>query len=104
MAIDHSFLRKLRLMGTVEGISTLVLFFIAMPLKYGAGIPLAVSIVGPIHGVFFIALSTMCVLAMKRVPIGRKLGILGIVAAFFPFGPFLMDRKLARLAQGSAGV
>ncbi|MBD1430851.1 MULTISPECIES: DUF3817 domain-containing protein [Sphingobacterium] len=46
-----------------EAISTIVLFFIAMPLKYFAGIPEAVRVAGSIHGflvVIFVILLIMC--------------------------------------------
>jgi integral membrane protein len=98
-AIDHRFLRRLRLLGTVEGISTLVLFGIAMPLKYLAGLPMAVTVVGSIHGVLFLALATMFVLGTSRIPISKGLAAAGIVAAVVPFGPFVLDRRLGRLAQ-----
>ena len=45
---------RFRLISFIEGISFLILVFIAMPLKYLAGIPLAVKIVGMAHGVLFI--------------------------------------------------
>lgn len=38
-----------------EGISFLVLLLIAMPLKYFAHLPKAVTIAGSIHGVLFIS-------------------------------------------------
>src|SRR5438552_3773981 len=47
-------LRRLRLVGYTEGVSFLVLLGIAMPLKYFAGMPLAVTIVGAIHGLLWI--------------------------------------------------
>ena len=46
-----------------EAISTVVLFFIAMPLKYFADIPEAVRVAGSIHGflvVLFVVLLIMC--------------------------------------------
>lgn len=43
---------KFRLIGLLEGLSFLVLLFIAMPLKYMAGEPMAVKIVGMTHGVY----------------------------------------------------
>ena len=96
MSRDPSFLSKLRLMGTIEGISTLILFGVAMPLKYIAGKPAAVTIAGSVHGVLFIALVTMFILATRRVPISRGLAAAGVVAAIFPFGPFIMDRWLSK--------
>jgi integral membrane protein len=79
-----------------EGISTLLLFFVAMPLKYLAGMPMAVTVVGSIHGVLFLALVSMLVAAVRRVPISKRLAAAGIVAAVVPFGPFVVDRWLRR--------
>jgi integral membrane protein len=98
-SIDHTFLQRLRRLGTVEGISTLILFGIAMPLKYLAGVPMAVTIVGSIHGVLFLALVSMFLLGTKRIPISKGMAAAGIVAAVVPFGPFIMDRRLGRLAR-----
>jgi len=95
--IDRKFLQRLRILGMVEGISTLVLFGIAMPLKYAADIPLAVTIVGPVHGFLFLALMIMFTLGMQRIPISPGLAATGIIAAVFPFGPFIMDRWLSRV-------
>ena len=97
--VNRTFLSRLRTLGTVEGISTLILFGIAMPLKYLAGMPLAVRVAGSIHGGLFIALVVMFVLAIKRVPISRRLAGAGIAAAVVPFGPFILDRWLERLAR-----
>ena len=45
---------RLRLVGILEGISFLVLLGIAMPLKYLAGQPEAVKVVGWAHGALFV--------------------------------------------------
>jgi integral membrane protein len=88
------------MMGTIEGISTLILFGVAMPLKYAAGMPMAVRIAGSIHGFLFVVLVVMFIQAIRKVPIPRRMAVLGIVAAIFPFGPFVMDGHLRRLAEG----
>jgi integral membrane protein len=44
----------LRLSALLEGISFLVLLGIAMPLKYMAGIPEPVTVIGWAHGVLFV--------------------------------------------------
>ncbi|HEV7766160.1 MAG TPA: DUF3817 domain-containing protein [Thermoanaerobaculia bacterium] len=90
-------MRVLRQLAIVEGISTLVLFFVAMPLKYFAGMPLAVTIVGSVHGFLFVGLVLMLLLAIWKVPISLKLAAAGVVAAIVPGGPFLLERRLARL-------
>ena len=83
-------------MSLIEGVSTLVLFFIAMPLKYMANMPNAVSIAGSIHGALFVALALMLMMAISRVPISVKAALMGFVAAIVPFGPFVYDRWLAK--------
>jgi integral membrane protein len=91
-----TFVRALRHLAIIEGISTLVLFGIAMPLKYFAAMPLAVRIVGSLHGALFVALVLMLLLAIRKVPISPALAAAGIAAAIVPGGPFLLDRRLAR--------
>ena len=47
-------LNRLRVVAFWEGVSFLVLLGVAMPLKYLAGWPLAVRVVGMAHGILFI--------------------------------------------------
>ena len=92
--VDSRFLHGLRRLGFVEGLSTLVLFFVAMPLKYLAGKPEAVRIFGTLHGALFVALALMLVIAVRRVPLAPKTALLGLLCAVVPFGPFWFDRRL----------
>jgi integral membrane protein len=94
-----TFVRALRQLAIVEGISTLVLFFVAMPLKYFAGMPMAVTIAGSIHGFLFVALVLMLIIAVPKVPITLRLAAGGIVAAIVPGGPFFLERRLARIRE-----
>ena len=68
-------LRHLRLVALLEGSSFLVLLFIAMPLKYLAGLPLAVRIVGLVHGVLFLVFLAVLYRAgsARRWPLRRWL-------------------------------
>ena len=92
----------LRIVGIAEGVSFLVLLFIAMPLKYLAGLPIAVQIVGSLHGFLFL----LYVAAAVRAAISRRWSIvkfaLVFVAALFPFGTFLLDRKLREEALAAS--
>ncbi len=97
--IDLQFLGRLRLLSIVEGTSTLLLFGIAMPLKYLADMPLAVRIVGSLHGLLFVCLAIVFLLAIRRVPISKQLATAGIIAAVLPFGPFVFDRWLGDLGN-----
>lgn len=100
--IDVRFLRNLRWLSFVEGVSTLVLFFVAMPLKYAADMPMAVTVAGSVHGALFTALVVMFGVAISRVPLSIQLAAAGVVGAVFPFGPFVVDRRLARLEREPA--
>jgi integral membrane protein len=89
-------LRQLRLVALLEGSSFLVLLFIAMPLKYLAGLPLAVRIVGSVHGLLFL----MFIVALYRA--GSKRGwpprrwLLAFMSSIVPFGTFIFDGSLRR--------
>ena len=96
---NPEFLKKLRKLSLIEGCSTLILFFIAMPLKYLLELPEAVSWPGRIHGGLFILLVMFSVIAIRKVPIGIKLSFMLIIAAIIPFGPFWMDKKLKLLIK-----
>ncbi len=87
---------RLRRVGKIEGISFLVLVFIAMPLKYFAGQPLAVKIVGWAHGVLFVWFCWVLAVAFFRGGLSFGLATLAFIASLLPFGPFVIDHKLQR--------
>jgi integral membrane protein len=84
----------LRATALVEAISFLVLLGVAMPLKYFAGMPQAVKVVGWAHGLLFVAFCVALLQAavVARWPLGRAAVI--FVAALLPFGPFIVDRRM----------
>ena len=94
---NPEFLKNLRKLSLIEGCSTLILFFIAMPLKYLLELPEAVSWPGRIHGALFIMLVIFSIIGVRKVPISINLSIMLIIAAIIPFGPFWMDKKLKAL-------
>ncbi|HJZ94324.1 MAG TPA: DUF3817 domain-containing protein, partial [Gemmataceae bacterium] len=77
----------LRWVGYAEGTSFLVLLGIAMPLKHWANYPLAVTIVGSLHGGLWI----LYMLAAARAAVAEKwrAGRLAgaFIASVLPFGP-----------------
>ena len=99
--INRTYLRWLIVAGLIEGCSTLVLFFVAMPMKYYADIPEAVSIVGMIHGLLFIWLVLMFWFGRKIVPLPTNLMWFGMAGAVIPFLPFIVDIPLYRILRGS---
>lgn len=83
--------KTFRLIAFVEGISFLVLLFIAMPLKYWADIPAAVRIVGMAHGVLFILFVISLVDVMIRYRWSLMRSALIFLSSLVPFGTFAAD-------------
>jgi integral membrane protein len=87
---------RLRFIGMAEGLSFVLLLGIAMPLKYLAGMPMAVRIVGMAHGILFI-LYVAAIIHTTRArgwPMMRAATLLG--ASLIPLGPFFVDGQLRR--------
>lgn len=84
----------LRKIGFLEGLSFIVLLGIAMPLKWIWGMPMAVKIVGMAHGVLFVAYCAVLLYATIKVRWPMTFAAKLFIAAFLPFGPFLMDRRM----------
>ena len=90
-------IKSLRISAILEGISYLLLLFIAMPLKYGMGMDMAVRIVGMIHGLLFIVLCWFLLQAKLNTSISFRLCVIVFIASLIPFGAFWADGKLKRL-------
>jgi integral membrane protein len=88
--------RLLRRVGFLEGVSLLVLLFIAMPLKYIWHQPGAVKIVGWIHGALFVLFMLLLLRVYEQKAWSFKKVVLGFLAAFLPFGTFVFDRQLKK--------
>jgi integral membrane protein len=85
-------LSRLRAIGFAEGVSYLLLLCVAMPLKYLAGLPLAVKVTGWAHGVLFVAYGLAAIHAFRdRGWDLRRLAVV-LAASLVPIGTFLLDR------------
>ena len=78
----------------IEGISYLILLFIAMPLKYFFEIPDAVKYFGWIHGLLFLVFFVILVIAAIKYRWSLvRIGIY-LIGSVLPFVPFYLDKKL----------
>ena len=96
--------RPLRAAALAEAVSYLVLLGIAMPLKYWGGMPMAVTVVGMLHGILF--LSVLWLLVRARMHAGWPWPRVGLVflASLVPFWPFFLDRRVKQWVDASAAA
>jgi integral membrane protein len=86
---------RLRIIGFFEGISLLILIFIAMPLKYYWENPVLVKVVGQLHGILFL----LFVFNTLSVGVEQKWHFKNttwkvLLACIVPFGTFYIDNKI----------
>lgn len=77
----------------LEGISLLVLLFIAMPIKYVLGNPEYVKHVGMAHGLLFVAYVLFAIMAKFELDWKPKTLLIVFAASVIPFGTFYVDKK-----------
>jgi integral membrane protein len=87
-------LRQFRIVSLAEGTSYLALLGIAMPLKYAADLPIAVRVVGGVHGVLFVAFVIGLVAAARAERWPMRESVIAMIAALLPFGAFWLERRL----------
>lgn len=89
-------LKKFRLINKIEGISFLFLLFIAMPMKYSFGYPMATKVVGMLHGILVFAFIYQIIEAKKEAGFTLKETALYSLLSLVPFGSFYTDKLLAK--------
>jgi integral membrane protein len=94
LLITH--LGRLRITALVEGWSFLILLFIAMPLKYFAGIPEVVRVVGMAHGVLFILYVLFVFIVTIEKKWSLKVLFLLFLASLVPFATFYADKTFLK--------
>lgn len=95
---------RFRLVSAIEGLSTLLLFGVAMPLKYLADIPEAVRIVGSIHGFLFLCFVPALALAMREARWGWFTGLRLFVLSMFPLGAVVIELMVRSLEDPESNL
>jgi integral membrane protein len=88
--------KRFRWISLIEGMSFLILLFIAMPLKYMMGMPMAVTYVGWAHGALFILYIYLVFPTSRSLKWGFSRTLFALMASVLPFGPFIFDRNLKK--------
>jgi integral membrane protein len=93
-------IRRLRILGFIEGISFLLLIGVAMPLKYLADMPLAVRVVGMAHGVLWVLYVGTAIWIASSLSWGLSRTLRVLLASVLPAGPFFIDGWLRQQQRG----
>ena len=100
--LNRNALWWLIVIGFLEGLSTVLLFFVAMPLKYGpTDLPVVVSIVGPIHGLLFVGYVVAILVVRSAIPLSRSMFWWCLVGSVVPLVPFFLEVPLYRRYKAS---
>ena len=89
-------LQKFKFINKIEGISFIILLFVAMPLKYYFGYPIATKIVGMTHGLLVFIFIYQLIEAKNEANLTLKESALYFVLSLVPFGSFYTDKLLAK--------
>ena len=88
---------KFLIIGKVEGWSYLILLFIAMPMKYMFDMPLAVRIVGSVHGLLFVAYVVLLATIYFKLKLSLYTVFILFVLSLLPFGTFYLEKFLPEI-------
>ncbi len=92
-----------RIISYIEGLSYLILVFVAMPLKYLAGYASIVKSLGMLHGILFILFAIALVRFIQTQKEKKELGVDYFIYSLSPFGYLLIENSLKEI-QWNKGI
>jgi integral membrane protein len=82
-----------RIVALLEGLSYILLLFIATPIKYLGEDPQYVKMLGMPHGVLFMAYIVIAVIISSDMKWSSRTLWIVLIASIIPFGTFYIDKK-----------
>ncbi len=82
-----------RLVALLEGLSYILLLFIASPIRYLTGNATYVKLLGMPHGILFILYVVLAIVIKKQMKWRLKTLAIVLLASLIPFGTFYIERK-----------
>ena len=82
-----------RIIAFLEGMSYILLLFIAVPLKYWGGDEQYVKLLGMPHGLLFVGYIILAFLLKKEERWNNTELFIVLICSVLPFGTFYVDRK-----------
>jgi integral membrane protein len=94
-----SFLNIFRIIALLEGVSYILLLFIATPVKYILHEPKYVKLLGMPHGLLFIGYIIIAFMYKAETNWTKSQFYSVLVASIIPFGTFYIDRKYLKVIK-----
>lgn len=94
-----SLLNSFRVVAFLEGVSYILLLFIAVPIKYFGGDPQYVKMLGMPHGVLFLTYIVLAIMISSELKWTRKTLFIVLMASILPFAAFYVEWKYLKPAQ-----
>jgi integral membrane protein len=88
--------KTFRIISILEGVSYLLLLFIATPIKYLLENEIFVKFLGMPHGLLFIAYIILAIMLKYELEWNPKKFTIILAASVIPFGTFYIDKKYLR--------
>ena len=85
-----------RIVSFFEGVSYLLLLFVAVPIKYFQGDVSYVKLLGMPHGILFMLYFVLAMMLFKPMKWSYKTLAIVFAASILPFGTFYIDKKYLR--------
>jgi len=82
-----------RITALIEGVSYILLLFIATPIKYLYEDPQYVKMLGMPHGILFMAYVILAILISSDMKWSTRTLWIVLIASVIPFGTFYIDKK-----------
>lgn len=89
-------INRFRVISYIEGLSYLILLFIAMPIKYIGENPYPVKVVGMTHGILFILFMIFLFEAMRKYSWENRYSIKLFILSIIPFGSFAIEKSVKK--------
>ncbi|TXD84114.1 DUF3817 domain-containing protein [Subsaximicrobium wynnwilliamsii] len=94
-----SLLNSFRVIAFLEGVSYILLLFIAVPIKYFSDDPQYVKLLGMPHGILFLAYIVLAIMVGSELKWTKKTLFIVLLASLLPFAAFYVERKYLKPAQ-----
>ena len=86
-----------RIIAFLEGVSYILLLFIAVPIKYSLGDSTYVKLLGMPHGALFVAYFLLAIIIKNNEKWNKTELFIVLICSIVPFGTFYIDKKYLKI-------